>query len=140
MSAVPAGVFAAENRTVQLGRNHLAISAVLRHKYGKRAERVEGCAVPVDHVVIPRFCIIAVIVHELMVDKSTNGVSFLSDRIWRALVVESDEMKTPSGNVSIVSNGDELLVEVLLSGVEGVDFRDSCRCVSRCAPFLNSYM
>jgi hypothetical protein len=49
-------------------------------------------------------------VNELKADEFTDGVSFLPDRVRCALVVDIDDNEALSGNVSVVGDGNELLI------------------------------
>jgi len=53
--------------------------------------------------------------------------------------MEIDEKKAPSGKVLVVGDGHELLIQVPLLDVEGVDFGHALRCVCHCTPGLDSY-
>lgn len=55
MPLLPASGFVAGKRDVKLIRDHLTISAVLRHEDGEGAERVESRAGILNHVITPRF-------------------------------------------------------------------------------------
>ena len=84
--------------------------------------------------------LLVAITGELVAYKSSDSVSFLSDRIWRPLVVEIDEKEASSSEVLIVGDSDELLIQVILLDVEGIDVRDSGRSVSHRTPCFDSYV
>lgn len=79
-------------------------------------------------------------VDQLVANEFSGRVRFLPDSIRRALVVGFDENNAPSGNVSVVTDDNKLLVQVLLLSVESVDVGNSCRRVRHRTPCFDSWI